>query len=286
MAYSRTVSGNGNGADGVMGFILLSMALHGAIVLVLVLQPSWPKPLVQKELAPISVALIAPPPPPKPAAPQVKPAPEPAVKRVRSAPKKAVVAKPAAPVAKQAAKKPQPVTDAIPVKRRAARKPMQKQAPDTNRKLIASALQDLEKQVETDRPQSLKEEIEKMKAAVASGEKTASSAEKKGMGVAKRAELARMENVYMHQIAHAVQQNWAYAGPVEGAGGFVLVVFKIAPDGRVRGLSVMESSGNRLLEDSARRAILKSEPLPPQPAAIRKEFVELGLRFTIDGVEM
>jgi colicin import membrane protein len=58
-----------------------------------------------------------------------------------------------------------------------------------------------------------------------------------------------------------------------------IMVIKIRRDGVVVDISPEKTSGNRLYDESIRRAIKAAEPLPRIPASIREDSLELGFRF-------
>lgn len=55
---------------------------------------------------------------------------------------------------------------------------------------------------------------------------------------------------------------------------------RVQPDGRIRAVRLVRSSGNRFYDESAERAILKSEPLPNPPRG------EITLSLTFDPMEI
>jgi colicin import membrane protein len=62
------------------------------------------------------------------------------------------------------------------------------------------------------------------------------------------------------------------------------VAFTVLPNGQIQDIWFDRPSGNRYLDESARRAILKSNPLPPHPKDLGRPYVTVGLRFTPQGV--
>ena len=64
-----------------------------------------------------------------------------------------------------------------------------------------------------------------------------------------------------------------------------LLGIKIMPDGEIRDIWFDRRSGNPYLDESARKALLKSNPLPPLPPGFKGPFLEQGLRFTPSGLQ-
>jgi colicin import membrane protein len=56
------------------------------------------------------------------------------------------------------------------------------------------------------------------------------------------------------------------------------------PDGKIVDIFFTDHSGNAYLDDSAYKAIVKTSPVKPFPAALSRAYIEMGLRFTPEGV--
>lgn len=200
-----------------------------------------------------------------------KPAPSPAKETVKTVPEKT-----SPPV--DVSSRPSEGTDAA-VKRPASPQKTKASAGESNRSVVESALAEMARRVEAGRPEQARNVGTGGPSSVA-GNPGGSQGGQQGGYAAQRA-----LDLYRSQAAYRVQQNWAYAGQGRGGGGAV-VIFYITRDGRVRDLVVQQSSGDRLVDESARRAILKSEPFPVIPDAIREDRVGMGLRFTDEGVDL
>ena len=82
----------------------------------------------------------------------------------------------------------------------------------------------------------------------------------------------------------SINQNWAF-NPVLAGGGEdleVQLLVKIMADGKVGGIKYVKRSGNDLLDESAYRAIKKSDPLPPLPKGLT--FYEIVMGFGPSGL--
>ena len=75
---------------------------------------------------------------------------------------------------------------------------------------------------------------------------------------------------YLAQMVQMVRQNW---NANVGAGGQPVVKFTIRRDGMLTNVELEKSSGQDLLDQEARRAVLKTMQLPPLP----REFTESSL---------
>jgi colicin import membrane protein len=94
-------------------------------------------------------------------------------------------------------------------------------------------------------------------------------------------------DIYRVEIAHRVQSNWAYSSQLGDGGSAqrVALVFKVFPNGEISDIFFTERSGNHYLDDSALKAVEKSNPLPPYPVGLVRPYVEVGLRFSPQGVQ-
>ncbi|MDD5560474.1 TonB family protein [Candidatus Methylomirabilis sp.] len=88
---------------------------------------------------------------------------------------------------------------------------------------------------------------------------------------------------YFVLIQDKITGNWTPPKMSPGMTASVSVSLKILRSGQVRNLTVGTSSGDRLLDDSAVRAVSLSSPLPPLPPLFKAEALSLELRFTFVG---
>ncbi|PWB46615.1 MAG: hypothetical protein C3F12_06680 [Candidatus Methylomirabilota bacterium] len=88
---------------------------------------------------------------------------------------------------------------------------------------------------------------------------------------------------YFVLIQDKITSNWTPPKMSPGATASVSLSLRILRSGQVRGLAVGLSSGDRLLDDSALRAVGLSNPLPPLPPLYKAEALSLDLRFTFVG---
>ena len=58
-----------------------------------------------------------------------------------------------------------------------------------------------------------------------------------------------------------------------------IIAIRIKRDGEIVKVWTEKSSGNTYFDQSALRAIAKSNPLPPVPEGYGEEYFELGIRF-------
>lgn len=92
--------------------------------------------------------------------------------------------------------------------------------------------------------------------------------------------------VYRSVIAYHIQENWAFLEQLARGQSDLetLVGIKILPNGEIQDIWFDKKSGNSYLDESAMRAIKKSNPLPPLPRDTGR-FYMIGLRFTPKGLD-
>jgi colicin import membrane protein len=173
-------------------------------------------------------------------------------------------------------------------------------------KVVKSAIEQLEKQTESSRPQSLKDtlaRLEKDVAKASSGKSSGENSQTGGGGDGGNGGGARgtgtgrgfggegsgsAKEVYDGLIVYNIQKNWAFSEQlVRGQTNLeTLVGIKILPNGEIQDIWIDKKSGNQYLDESAIRAIKKSNPLPPLPREIGLYDYKVGLRFTPKGLDI
>lgn len=88
---------------------------------------------------------------------------------------------------------------------------------------------------------------------------------------------------YFVLIQDKITGNWTPPKMSPGTTASVSLSLRILRSGQVRDLAVNSSSSDRLLDDSAVRAVRLSTPLPPLPPLFKAETLLLELRFTFVG---
>ena len=228
--------------------------------------------------------------PPGPVAPKVEtPAeqkiPEPAPKQKPPVPvvQEKPVPETPKPEAVSVAKKTEPVKPKVSLKKKTFK-------PD---KVVESAIKRIEAKAESTKPDPLAQALDRLKKDVAKGRPDASagsdlpagagpSAGGEGGGVAGTIGEIYAQNV----VTECVQKNWALseklAGDIQNAEAHLVIT--IAPSGEIVDIWFEKRSGNAYLDESAYRALKKSNPLPPLPAGL-KSSLSVGLYFTPAGVQ-
>jgi colicin import membrane protein len=165
-----------------------------------------------------------------------------------------------------------------------------------SKKVIKNALKRVEKKVGSSPPKPLEDTLKKLREKVAKEGRPGPSGDspKQGDQVGKSSVYGRgskreieLIDLYRVEIAYTIQKNWAFAEQLSGGGKrtMVSIVFKVMPDGSITDVFFTDRSGNQYLDDSAYRAIVKSSPVKPHPDKLSLPYVEMGLRFTPEGVQ-
>ena len=160
-----------------------------------------------------------------------------------------------------------------------------------------STLKKLEKKVETSASDRISKAIDQLKAKVGSAKPdkpTPPKASRKavtgtpgGTGQVSGGKLAEIIDIYRVEIAYQVQRNWAFPDQLaDGRSDLqTLLVFKVMPNGEIKDLFFTDRSGNSHFDESAFRAVMKANPVDPHPKSVSRPYVQMGLRFTPEGIQ-
>ncbi len=255
-------------------------------------------------------------PEPSPATP-VETAPEPAVVMAPSEPKESEKPAPEKPTAKPArVPAPEPEVSLAAPEKKPEKKP---EVPEPKKikkslkkktfkpsEIVRNAIEKLEQETEESRPTTVLDAIAKIRKdleekppkAVApkqpptstrssAGTPGGAGSGRGGRGGSGTGALAPgLFDVYHVEIAYRIQSNWAFSEQLAGNRQNLetLVVIEILPNGQIDRVWFDKKSGNKYLDDSAMRAVKKSNPLPPLPRDFRGRSYTTGLRFTPEGL--
>ena len=82
---------------------------------------------------------------------------------------------------------------------------------------------------------------------------------------------------YRQILRDSVRRGWKWYNTQ--ASLVAWVTFDIAVDGSISNVAVVESSGNRVFDESVLRAVYKASPLPPPPPSVYNDFRSVRLSF-------
>ena len=210
---------------------------------------------------------------------------------------KAPVSKERKTTKKQVAVKSKPAAKTATVRKSVKKKSSLKKKTFKSDKVKKNTLKKLEKKIETSTSDRIAKAIDDIKTKVDKGKDRLPSKESAaqvpdlkrpgGEGEVSGGKLAAIVDIYRVEIAYKVQQNWAF--PEQLAGGRsdlqTLLVFKVMPNGEIKDLFFTDRSGNSHFDESAFRAVMKTDPVDPHPGAVSEPYVQMGLRFTPEGIQ-
>ncbi|MDD5170541.1 MAG: TonB family protein [Syntrophales bacterium] len=95
-----------------------------------------------------------------------------------------------------------------------------------------------------------------------------------------RADASQKFDPYYAEIWSKIRRQWSLPQGILPKGNVETIInAKILRNGAVTDVGFEKRSGNRYFDDSAVRAVKKASPLPPLPAWIRGNSIEIGIRF-------
>ena len=266
--------------------VAVSMAIHVVFLTVMLVAPKFE---LKKDFKPsvIDVSLVS----PKQPAPAQKPA-------------ESVAAKPAPPSPKEK-KSPPPQKKAA--EAAVAEKPAEptvirtkaslKKKTFKSVKVVENAIKKIEKEVEQNPPATVTSALERLQEKVhqeelkrrhiGADDKTTANAKGKGatsqLSGKQRADLI---DIYRVEIAYQVQEHWAFSEQMAGDAKNLeaKLVFKVMPNGEIQDIFFTDRSGNQYLDESAYKAVMKSNPVSPHPKGIFDPFIYVGIVFGPEGV--
>jgi len=159
-------------------------------------------------------------------------------------------------------------------------------------KIVKSAITKIEKQVANSRPNPVIAAINRLKNKADSTE--AKDIEVSGGGLigqggalAKGYRMLKPIDIYKAEIPYHIEKNWAF--PEQLTSGdtnlVAVVVIKIMQNGAIKDIWFEKKSGDSYFDESAFKAVKKSDPLPKLPKEYLKAYYNLGLIFTPSGLK-
>ena len=164
-------------------------------------------------------------------------------------------------------------------------------------KVVKSAITRIEKQVEDSRPNPVIEAINRLKTKVGSREARDIGAKGEGLtgqggnipgGALTTGYLSlKPIDIYKAEIPYHIEKNWAFSEQLAGGDTdlIAVVVIKIMQNGEIKDIWFEKKSGNSYFDESAFKAVKKSDPLPELPKEYLKPYYNVGLIFTPSGLK-
>lgn len=275
----------------VFFFVLISALCHGIIFAAVLLVPDL-TPARKIPYPVVSVRLVS------------LPAQEPVVQAVeqnQSRPAKEKAAAKAKTDKKISAPKPQAEpkksVPAVSLEKKVKKGPKQSLKHKTfkSSKVLESTLSRLKKEVDENRPPSLEKAFNRLEKQVKETDQPTPklksappvNPEAAGAAVVSGQEIRDRIRIYNAEIAYQIRKNWVFSEQLAGDGKDLETALGITvlPDGKIEKIWFDKKSGNRYLDESAYRAIMKSNPLPPLPQGTVDTSYTVGLRFGPKGLK-
>lgn len=168
-------------------------------------------------------------------------------------------------------------------------------------KVIDSAIKQVQKKVDESDSSSVKEALNRLKKKVEETETVgpqsyATSSTKggsavigtgEGTGTAGGPQTIEAIRIYQAEIQYQIQKNWAFSQQLAGDSSTLeaVLAIKIMRDGEIDEIWFDKKSGNSYLDESAHKAIVKSNPLPALPREYIGSFYKIGLIFGPKGLK-
>jgi len=167
-------------------------------------------------------------------------------------------------------------------------------------KVIDSAIERIEEKVEKTETDSVAAALDQLKRKVAAGESqvpegSGGTSGKAGGGPVGPAGGfgnggARGQEsilIYQAEIQYQIQKNWAFSQQLAGDNTQMeaILAIKVLRNGEIEDIWFDKKSGNTYLDESAYKAVVKSNPLPPLPKDYMSPFYKIGLRFGPKGLK-
>ncbi len=172
-------------------------------------------------------------------------------------------------------------------------------------KVVKSAIKRLEKTAEASKPDPLATALDRLREKVEKSEKADSATGVPGGTAGSRSKnqagqgagsglsgggglpgvLTTAILLYQRDIHDRVRNNWVFSEELAGARSDLetRLMVKIMANGEIKDVWFEKRSGNRYLDDSAYKAVMKSNPLPPLPKGYKQ--YNVGFIFTPSGLQ-
>jgi len=160
-------------------------------------------------------------------------------------------------------------------------------------KVVKSAISRIKKEVEESRPDQVNKAIARLKDQVektgppnlSKPQDTKGTGPPGGTATGSKKDLKLMD-IYQVEIAFRIQKNWSFNKQLAGGRTDLeaWAAIKVMPNGEIKDTWFDKRSGNSYFDDQAKKAILKSNPLPPLPKGYFRPYFEAGFHFTPSGI--
>ena len=161
-------------------------------------------------------------------------------------------------------------------------------------RVVKRAISQIEKNVEKSRPDQIRQAIDRLKDQVKKSgpidrtpNEDANNSQIPGGSGAGGKKVLELIDIYRIEIAYQIQKNWAFSEQLGGGQKNLeaYLALKVMPNGEIKDIWFDKRSGNSYFDESVKKAIMKSNPVRAHPPGVKKRFVDVGLRFTPEGIK-
>jgi len=164
------------------------------------------------------------------------------------------------------------------VKKKHAKRIKPRQSPA---RLLDQAISKIERKVKTREKDTLQEALSRIESKVKQGTATSRSQAGAPTGIAIQ--------LYKLEVENRIKDNWGYPAafmdPEKSRNLEALVIVKVSRDGTILKSWFEKESGNAGFDESVRKAIERSNPLPPFPEGYVKRYEEIEINFNLRELE-
>ena len=279
-AHTYTFHGNGDNTGSFVLFFSVSAVFHLIFFVGLFFAPDF-TPERNFSVASINVKLVS--------------FPESGTQRISRG--KATFNTPEQTITQKAYKKPSKTVSLTP-ERKKVKKSLKKKTFKTDR-VVKNAISEIKKKVDESKPKPLSDALERLQREVdqsgparrlnnnQTNQVTGPNTGMHGRSGGKKGKTSEIMQIYGAEIGWQIKKNWVFSE--DFAGGITdleaEIAIKIMPNGEIKEIWFDKKSGNSFLDDSAYKAIMKSNPLPPLPKGYLLPYHTIGLRFGPKGIK-
>ncbi|MBU8848814.1 MAG: TonB C-terminal domain-containing protein [Desulfobacterales bacterium] len=187
--------------------------------------------------------------------------------------------------------KPKNLKELVAQQKKKKKKPVKKNKPEKqidSEKVLEEARQKLEKKIENQNQAQNQEQITQALSRLQKKVKDqgkAKEGEKKGSHAGYGNKSYKPIDIYKMKLGFAIEQNWVFNDILArmDQNFEVRILIKILKSGEIRDIIYETKSGNRYLDESAKKAIKKANPLPQLPGGMRS--YDVVVIFTPKGLK-
>jgi colicin import membrane protein len=279
-AHTYTFHGNGDNTGSFVLFFSVSAVFHLIFFVGLFFAPDF-TPERNFSVAAINVKLVT--------------FPESGTQRISRG--KATFKTPEQTVTQKAYKKPSKTVSLAPARKK-VKKSLKKKTFKSDR-VVKNAISEIKKKVDESKPKPLSDALERLQREVdqsgparrlkkkQTNQATEPNTGMHGRSGGKKGKIPEIMQIYNAEIAWQIEKNWVFSEDFAGSSTDLeaALAIKIMPNGEIKEIWFDEKSDNSFLDDSAYKAIMKSNPLPPLPKSYLLPYYTVGLKFGPKGIK-